>query len=237
MEPHVNYDMVNSSKYKKKLEQISKESIKSERPIKYNTKTKKKPKNYMAILKKIVILTGIGVGVTFAGKGVINAIDTTKNYAEITKEFESDVLNAKHSSIYKINPNTNTPYVYYNESELADTILYKHQEFDIDSRIYGVYSSLDTSNRSEVMDDIFRHLHNNVNAPGFEEKFDETVKRACKHPSFQKYLEAHQINEKQYIDKMERLKTEYAKRNMNADKLKVLIEDFNLTSGGKSWKM
>ncbi len=89
MEPHVNYDMVNSSKYKKKLEQISKESIKSERPIKYNTKTKKKPKNYMAILKKIVILTGIGVGVTFTGKGVINAIDTTKNYAEITKEFPS----------------------------------------------------------------------------------------------------------------------------------------------------
>ena len=36
MEPHVNYDMVNSSKYKKKLEQISKESTKSERPIKYN---------------------------------------------------------------------------------------------------------------------------------------------------------------------------------------------------------
>ena len=237
MEPHVNYDMVNSSKYKKKLEEIAKESIKSERPIKYNTNTKKKPKNYLTILKKIVILTGIGVGVTFTAKGVTNAIDTAKNYTEITKEFESDVLNAQHASIYKLNPNTNTPYVYYNESELADAILNKHPEFDIDSRIYGVYSSLGTSNKNEVMDEIFRHLYNDVNRPGFEEKFDETVKKACSNPSFQKYLEAHQINEKQYVDKMERIKTEYAKRNMNADKLKVLIEDFNLTSGGKSWKM
>ena len=32
MEPHVNYEMVNSSKYKKKLEEIAKESIKNGRP-------------------------------------------------------------------------------------------------------------------------------------------------------------------------------------------------------------
>ena len=30
MEPHVNYEMVNSSKYKKKLEEIAKESIKND---------------------------------------------------------------------------------------------------------------------------------------------------------------------------------------------------------------
>ncbi len=211
-EVEIDLDWVNSANRRKKRDKIYAETLKKVPPIEYSRKQKNKPKGFKAILKKSTIMVVLSIT---AVTGINIAKDKVEEFGkrnEITSELTQNVLDNTEILHNSINPNTNKPYYYYNEANIAQDILFNNPEFNIHTRIYGAYSNIHTSNREEIMDIIFKHL--NAFAKAYPE-LDLETKEACNHETFKEYLTSLNITSEEYTKIMEQVITNYAKNEVH----------------------
>ena len=107
-------------------------------PTRNTRRKKQKPKGINELAKKAIIFVTLGAGLIVGANAVKDASTTFTKTQEVRKTIGSVVMD--NTGYYGYNPNEERPYWDYNTYNMAEDILDKNKEYDIDTRIYGCYS-------------------------------------------------------------------------------------------------
>lgn len=202
-------------------------------PVKNNRKNKQKPKGMKQIATKAIIFVALGAGLVVGANEMKNSIQDYGNYLDVSTELHQSVV--ENTNTYGYNANEQRPYWDYDAYGIANSILNENQEYDIDTRIYGAYDSLNEYKKEESMDKIFAKMSSIVGSNS--EKFSDDVLHACLFDTWHEYVESKFIGRdmtyeeclKEYLSTMQKVVKSYAKEDTleeNQEKnLQSLLED------------
>ena len=192
-------------------------------PTRNTRRKKQKPKEINELAKKAIIFVTLGAGLIVGANAVKDASTTFTKTQEVRKTIGSVVMD--NTGYYGYNPNEERPYWDYNTYNMAEDILDKNKEYDIDTRIYGCYSNLNEYKKTEFMDEIFRNMSRLIgDSP---EKYTEEEIKACLHSSFDEYLESKNITLEDYNKLMEKVIKAYVKEDKSQEEINNLLGELN----------
>ena len=199
-------------------------NLSTNRPIVRNSRTKKrKPKGISDLAKKAIVLVAIGIGITVGVHELHEAMEVGENAMEIKNELASVVRDNTQTDGY--NTEEQRPYWWYNRGDVASDVLNKNKEYDIDTRIYGCFRSLNEYNKTEHMDELFSKMSRLIgDNPG---AYTEDEIKSALHSSFDEYLESKNISLEDYQKLMEKVIKAYAKEDVNQEEINSLLTTLN----------
>ena len=192
-------------------------------PTRNIRRKKQKPKGINELAKKAIIFVSLGAGLIVGANAFKDGIDNLNKTQEVRNTIGSSV--SENTEYFGYNPNEERPYWDYNTHNMAEDILDKNKEFDIDTRIYGCYSNLNEYKKNEFMDEIFRNMSRLIgDSP---EKYTEEEIKACLHSSFDEYLESKNITLEDYTKLMEKVIKAYVKEDKSQKEINNLLKELN----------
>lgn len=198
-------------------------------PVKNKRKNRQKPKGMKQIATKAIIFVALGAGLVVGANEMKNSIQDYGNYLDVSTELHQSVV--ENTNTYGYNANEQRPYWDYDAYGIANSILNENQEYDIDTRIYGAYDSLNEYKKEESMDKIFAKMSSIVGSNS--EKFSDDVLHACLFDTWHEYVESKFAEKdmtyeeclKEYLSTMQKVVRAYAKEDSLEEKSQALLED------------
>lgn len=186
------------------FEEAMKESLKPSKPIEYKKKKKTKNKGFKKILASVAFLLSLSATFKLGKEYQIKS-----NEIAINNELKDnlDIISMGQ-------------YWDFNAGVTADNVL-NSNEYDIDTRIYGVYDSLSNYNKVPNMDELFSQLNEKVSTGNYS----IDIINSCSFDTFKEYLDSKGLSKEEYEIKMSEIKRAYAENDNN--KLAELLESLN----------
>ncbi len=210
------------TKKSSRMDEVVRKSTKCT-PTKNVRRVKQKPKGTKKFAIKIIVLVAVGTGLVTTTSQLKTAIDTTNEAFAVRSTIGSSVSDNINYGSY--NPNEQKPYWDYDVDSMAQDVLTKNKEYDIDTRIYGCYSRLNDYRKEFYMNKIFEKMSKIVSSSP-DSYTDEEIK-ACLHGSFDSYLESKGVSRAEYCKIMDEVVRAYAKENISHEEINDLLESMN----------
>lgn len=225
--------MVNDNYVRAKLRSIEqdreqKAEYYQEKRTLYQIEKKKKRKGTRNTAILAICASAVLVSSIYGINSELNKIDTRQDF--ISSINDGVVENTIYTNTLNADGNGFTWY-YKDIDDIANRTLNEHKDIDIDTRIYGTYTSLNDYKKSEYMDDIMQSMQGIVSAN--PDAYTEDEIRASNNATFKDYLNSLGLDEDEYKKLMDDITLAYGRNDQEkvAELLNRLTEGLN--SGGR----
>lgn len=212
-----------NKKEEQHYEEFAYEMSTNKKPVRYKTRQKQKPKGIKSITRKAILLIALSSSLVVGGSVLKNQAELSSAKWDIDKNLGSVVR--ENTNYFGYNENEQRQYWDYDIMDISSDILNKNQEYDIDTRIYGAYKSLNEYRKDEFMNELFQSLQSITQSN--PDKFTEDVINACNHSSLNDYLESKGITLDEYQNIMDDILRAYAKDTLNEEEITELLQKLN----------
>ena len=192
-------------------------------PVKYTKKSRQKPKGMKNLAIKAIVFVALGAGLVSGIHGLKEAYEDFERVEEVRDIIGSPV--SENTEYFGYNSNEQRPYWDYDTYNMARDVLDTNKEYDVDTRIYGCYSSLNEYRKEASMDEIFRNMSKFINDN--PDAYTEDEVKACLHDSFGDYLNSKNITLEDYTKLMEKVVKAYTSENKSEEEIKSLLSELN----------